>query len=191
MADHFSEFYLTGSGTPLPVELVNFTAEKRGAAVALAWATASERNSDRFEVERSRDGRTFERIGQVAAAGSSTSPHRYDFLDTKYPSETDLLYYRLRQVDLDGTTAYSPVRTVRVGGPAALALFHNPAHSGAATLTGTQPGTLVRIFDALGRQVLAATADAGGTAALALPAGHVTGVYVVRVGSKALRLVVE
>ena len=158
---------------------------------ALAWATASERNSNRFEVERSRDGRTFERIGQVAAAGSSTSPHRYDFLDTKYSGETDLLYYRLRQVDLGGTTAYSPMRTVRDGGPAALALFPNPAHSGAATLTGTEPGTLVRVFDALGRQVLAATADAGGTAALALPAGHATGVYVVRVGSKALCLVVE
>ena len=47
------------------------------------------------------------------------------------------------------------------------------------------------MFDALGRQVLAATADARGTAALVLPVGHATGVYVVHVGSKALRLTVE
>ncbi|WP_035560612.1 IPT/TIG domain-containing protein [Hymenobacter sp. IS2118] len=191
VADHFSEFYLTGSGTPLPVELMAFTAEKRGSTVALAWATASERNSDRFEVERSRDGRTFARIGQVAAAGSSSTYRSYDFLDPQYPGETDLLYYRLRQVDLNGITAYSPVRTVRVGGPATLALFPNPAPGGAATLTGAEPGTVVRVFDALGRPVLAATTDAAGTAALVLPAGHTTGVYVVRVGNKALRLTVE
>ncbi|MDQ2771363.1 MAG: IPT/TIG domain-containing protein [Bacteroidota bacterium] len=191
VADHFSEFYLTGSSAPLPVELVSFTAEKHGTTVALAWATASEKNSDRFEVERSRDGRTFERIGQVAAAGSSTSAHHYNFLDTKYPGETDLLYYRLRQVDLDGTFSYSPVRVVRVGGPATLALFPNPTPGSAATLTGALPGTLVTVFDALGRLVTSAPADASGTAALALPAGLPTGVYVVRVGSKALRLTVE
>ncbi|MBH8559362.1 RCC1 domain-containing protein [Hymenobacter negativus] len=191
VTDHFSEFYLTGSPTPLPVELLSFTAEKRGTTVALAWATASEKNSDRFEVERSRDGRSFERIGQVAAAGSSTSVRRYDFLDRQYPGETNHLYYRLRQVDLDGTFSYSPARTVTVGGPATLALFPNPTHGGAATLTGAAPSTTVRVYDALGREVLAATADANGTAALVLPAGLPTGVYVVRAGSKALRLTVE
>ncbi|MBF9141600.1 RCC1 domain-containing protein [Hymenobacter properus] len=191
VADHFSEFYLTGSSTPLPVELLSFTAEKRGTTVALAWATASEKNSDRFEVERSRDGRIFERIGQVAAAGSSVSIHRYDFLDRQYPGETNQLYYRLRQVDLDGTFSYSPMRTVTVGGPATLALFPNPTHGGAATLTGAVPGTTVRVYDALGREVLAAMADASGTAALALPVGLPAGVYVVHAGSKALRLTVE
>jgi hypothetical protein len=84
------------------------------------------------------------------------------------------------------------VRTVAVkAGPAALALFPNPTTDRAATLTGAQPGTTVTVLDALGRQVLAATADATGTAALVLPMGLATGVYVVRVGSKALRLSVE
>ena len=83
------------------------------------------------------------------------------------------------------------MRTVQVGGPATLSLFLNPTR-GTATLTGATPGTVVSVFDALGREVLAATADATGTIVLALPARHTTGVYVGRVGSsKAPRLTVE
>ena len=72
-------------------------------------------------------------------------------------------------------------------GPAALALFPNPTTDRAATLTGAQPGTTVTVIDAVGRLVLNATADAAGSAALVLPNGLATGVYVVR----AVRLAVE
>jgi hypothetical protein len=193
VADHFSEFYLTGSPTPLPVELTAFSATAAGpAAVRLAWATASEKNSAAFDVERSADGRAFARVGTLAAAGSSATPRSYELLDGKLPAGTPLLYYRLRQVDQDGTFAYSPVRTVAlVGAAAGLALFPNPVHGSATTLTGAQPGAVVTVLDALGRQVLTAPADAAGTAVLALPTGLATGVYVVRTGSQALRLTVE
>ena len=108
------------------------------------------------------------------------------------PAGATLLYYRLRQVDMDGTFAYSPVRTVALTGAAAgLSLYPNPARGGAATLTGAQPGTVVTVFDALGRPVISATADASGTAALVLPAGLPAGVYVVRAGARAVRLTVE
>jgi uncharacterized protein (DUF2141 family) len=189
--DHFSEFYLTGSSVPLPVELSTFTAEAKGGAVRLDWTTASEKNSARFEVERSLNGRSFERIGTVAAAGSSSAPLSYTFPDTNLPTPQSTIYYRLRQVDLDGTASYSPVRNVAVGGPAALALFPNPAHGGATTLTGAAPGTLVQVLDATGRVVLAATANDAGQAGLLLPSGTPSGVYVVRAGSHTLRLMVE
>ena len=158
----------------------------------LAWATASEKNSQQFDIERNGNGndRDFARVGTGAAAGRRRSARRYGFVDTQVP-----LYYRLRQVDADGSLSYSPVRSVVLSGKeatkAGLVLFPNPAHAGAATLTGAEPGTGVTVFDALGRRVTAAPADAAGTAALALPAGLPTGVYVVRVGSKALRLTVE
>ncbi|TGE24308.1 T9SS type A sorting domain-containing protein [Hymenobacter aquaticus] len=182
---------VSSAAAPLPVELTRFTAETQGADALLRWATASEKNNDRFEVEASPDGRTFRRIGQVPGYGSSTQPHQYQLVDpviARYAANP--VYYRLRQVDLDGTFSYSPVRTVAVRGQAGLALFPNPTTQ-ATTLTGAQPGTAVMVFDALGRQVLAATADAGGTALLLLPPGRATGVYVVRAGSQALRLVVE
>ncbi|MDO7852978.1 T9SS type A sorting domain-containing protein [Hymenobacter convexus] len=182
---------VSNSANPLPVELVRFTAEPQQADALLKWATASEKNNDRFEVEASADGRTFRRIGHVAGHGSTTQAHEYQFTDpaiVRYG--TSLVYYRLRQVDLDGTFAYSLVRTVAVRGLAGLALFPNPTTQ-AATLTGAKPGAAVTVFDAVGRLVLAIPADAAGTAQLALPDGFATGVYVVRTGSIALRLVVE
>ncbi|GAA3947028.1 hypothetical protein GCM10022406_31020 [Hymenobacter algoricola] len=71
-----------------------------------------------------------------------------------------------------------------------LQVYPNPARH-AATLTGTTPGTVVQVLDALGRVVTSAPADATGTAALRLPAGLAAGVYVVRAGTAAARLVIE
>jgi hypothetical protein len=182
---------ISNAANPLPVELARFTAEPLGADALLRWATASEKNNDRFEVEASADGRTFRRIGQVPGHGSSSQPHEYQLVDpaiARYAAS--LVYYRLRQVDADGTFAYSPVRTVAARGLAGLALFPNPTKR-AATLTGAEPGVAVTVFDAVGRLVLTLPADAAGTAVLTLPNGFATGVYVVRTGSKALRLTVE
>jgi hypothetical protein len=190
VADHFSEFYLTGSSTPLPVELSVFTAEVNGRAVRLAWTTASEKNSAHFEIERSLDGRSFERIGEVAAQGNTTSPTGYTFRDSQTPKSPTLVYYRLRQVDADGTATFSPVRAVPVGGAGPLTLYPNPARS-AVTVAGLAAGTEVEVLDALGRAVAHATAEADGTARLSLPDGLATGVYVVRGGGQARRLMVE
>jgi hypothetical protein len=82
------------------------------------------------------------------------------------------------------------VRATSVSVGAGLAVYPNPARS-AATLTGAGPGQPVHAFDSLGRPVATATADAAGTATLALPAGLPAGVYVVRVGARAVRLTVE
>ncbi|MDB5270732.1 MAG: hypothetical protein JWP58_3772 [Hymenobacter sp.] len=192
----FSVWTLGNSAAPLPVELTAFTATAEGTtAVRLAWATASEKNSAAFEVERSADGTSFVRIGTVGAAGSSSAPRSYELVDTNLPTHHPTLYYRLRQVDTDGTFSHSPIRAVALNGASAgLALFPNPApagHGGAVTLAGALPGTVVTVFDALGRAVTAAPADATGTAVLALPQGLSSGVYVVRNGTHALRLTVE
>lgn len=187
----FSGFFAHTGSAPLPVALIAFTATAQSnTAVRLAWVTASEKNSHAFEVERSLDGKAFERIGTVAAAGSSSSRLTYELFDAQLPSAAGL-YYRLKQVDQDGAFSYSPVRLVGLQGAAAgPSLYPNPA-SGMARLTGALPKTVVMVFDALGRLVATATADAAGTAALALPAGLPAGVYVVRAGSKSLRLAVE
>ncbi|MGI4864363.1 MAG: T9SS type A sorting domain-containing protein [Janthinobacterium lividum] len=182
---------LSSSDGPLPVELVRFTAEPLGADALLKWTTASEKNNDHFDVEASADGRTFQRIGQVAGHGTTTQAHDYRLVDPAIAHyAASPVYYRLRQVDLNGTATYSPVRAVAVAGQSGLALFPNPT-SGAATLIGTPPGAAVTVFDAVGQLVLSTTADAAGTAALVLPTGFATGVYVVRTGTTALRLTVE
>jgi hypothetical protein len=192
----FSDFTAGLNPAPLPVELTQFTAQAQGPAALLRWRTASEKNSQAFEVERSLNGKTFERIGTVAAAGSSNAPRSYELLDAHLPADAAVLYYRLKQLDADGTFSYSPVRTVAFPHSATqpLTLFPNPAHGGAATLTGAQPGAVVTVYDALGRPVATAPADASGTAVLpagSYPVGLPAGVYVVRAGSRAVRLTVE
>ena len=177
------------AAAPLPVQLISFTAQAQGAGVAVAWRTASEVNSDRFEVERSIDGATFSTLALVAAHGTTSAAHAYAYLDALLPTGVATLYYRLRQVDLDGSAHYSPVRMVAVA-TASLSVFPNPTHAD-ATLTGAAASAPVHVLDAVGREVLFTTTDATGTAPLALPAGLPSGVYVVRVGSQAVRLSVK
>ncbi len=181
---------------PLPVELVDFSAQPdaQGRAVLLTWRTASERNSARWHVERSADGQVFARIGTREAAGTSARPTAYAFRDDKPATSLNnqLTYYRLRQEDADGALSYSPVRSLRLasGAPPALVLFPNPARAEVA-VWGAAAEASVQVFDALGRSVIAAAADVGGTARLALPAGLPPGVYIVRSGTQARRLTVE
>ncbi|MGI4872658.1 MAG: hypothetical protein ACRYFX_15970 [Janthinobacterium lividum] len=180
------------AAAPLPVVLTAFTATPvtGGWAVRVAWATASETNSARFEVERSSDGVSFAAFRTVAAAGSSPTSHSYILIDAALPAGARLLYYRLRQVDVDGTPSYSSVRVVAVGLASPVVLFPNPARA-ATTLAGAEPGAVMQVLDALGHLVAMATADATGTARLPLPAGLAPGVYVVRAGGQVARLAVE
>jgi hypothetical protein len=98
---------------PLPVELISFSARLEQAQVNLQWATASEMNAASFVVERSSDGKNFSTVATVAAAG--TSAVRHDYPATDYGMRNGLNYYRLKQVDLDGTFSYTQVVPVQVG----------------------------------------------------------------------------
>ena len=141
---------------PLPVELVAFAAEAQGQAARLSWSTASEKNSARFEVERSADGRRFGRIGEIAAQGSSTTAVAYSYLDREAAQVAGLVYYRLRQVDQDGKATYSPVRTVAFKQLVpAFAVYPNPAQAATTLdLTRVPAGTFhLTVVDGLGRTV--------------------------------------
>lgn len=111
-------FTLGNLANPLPVELVDFTAEANGDGALLAWHTASEKNSAYFAVERSTDGREFTKIGQRAGQGSKSTATAYTFQDDKLTSASAhplTTYYRLRQVDTNGAASYSPVRSITLG----------------------------------------------------------------------------
>ncbi|WP_460501296.1 T9SS type A sorting domain-containing protein [Hymenobacter agri] len=175
---------------PLPVELVMFTASlTRQQAVALHWVTASEKNSQKFVIERSADGSTFVPLRTVAAAGNSQSRTTYDQIDERPLLGTS--YYRLRQVDADGTTAFSPVQLVRLGnGSESLAVY--PGHEAqqwvvSSALPLADGAASVQVFDALGRRQQVAAVPDGSQAGRwlldlrPLPAG----LYVVRLLSAA------
>ncbi|NVO83522.1 T9SS type A sorting domain-containing protein [Hymenobacter terrestris] len=118
---------------PLPVQLTAFGARASGLAVDVSWETATEVNSHYFEVERSAQaGRGFVAVGRQQAAGNSAGNQAYTFTDAAAAQlPAGLLYYRLRQVDLDGTETYSAVVTVtRRGAAETLVLYPNPAPAG-------------------------------------------------------------
>lgn len=97
----------TGS---FPVEWLDFSVQFTANRAQLEWATASELNSSHFDVQRSWDGIVYENLGQVAAAGNSQTVQTYQFTDQEELSiGVSTYYYRIRQVDLDGTSDFSNV----------------------------------------------------------------------------------
>lgn len=99
---------------PLPIALGALTATVLPSDQVLTeWTTFSENDNALFVVQRGSDGTTFEAIGEVAGTGSSVQPTQYAFLDAA-PLPVALSYYRLQQIDVDGSTTFSPVVAVRI-----------------------------------------------------------------------------
>ncbi len=137
------------SCSPLPVELLSFEAKAIDRDVALEWVTASELNSSHFDVERSGDTGTWEKVDVVDAAGNSQMPIRY--ATTDHAPLPGLSYYRLRTVDLDGSFKFSPVVPVQLIQDALLC-YPNPSN-GAFMVSSVPDGAVIDVRDALGRLV--------------------------------------
>ena len=175
--------FAPGTAVVLPVVLTDFGASRTAAGVQLHWTTASETNSARFEVERSLDGVAFAPLATVVAAGTSQQAHAYAHLDATAPAGR--VYYRLRQVDLDGTAHFSPVATVGSRASVGLALSPNPVRE---SLTfATEAPTAYTVRNAFGQVVRTGTTLAGAnTLSVAeLPAG----VYLVELHASTGRVV--
>lgn len=128
----FNELKPNASSTVgLPVELIDFQAKAmQDLKTELKWQTATELNNDRFEVEHSLDGVTFDRIGSIKGAGTTNLVQDYDFLHRNPSTGTN--YYRLKQIDFDGTFEYSDIEAVSfdrgtTSGIASFTAYPNPA----------------------------------------------------------------
>jgi trimeric autotransporter adhesin len=167
----FSDFALASTdaditNNPLPVELLSFQSERQQETVRVTWATASERNNARFEVQRSATSREFHTIASVPGQGTTIRRHDYTVLDQQ--PLPGLAYYRLRQLDIDGKESFSPA--VAVATSREIALYPNPVRT---ELHLTAPAATYRVLSMVGSMVLAGTAT-NGTAILdvtKLPAG--------------------
>jgi hypothetical protein len=106
-----------GTNLPLPITLINFSAAlQANQEVLLKWATAMEQDNKEFIVQRSTDALSFTDVKTLAGAGNSLSAREYVTSD-EYPI-SGTSYYRLKQVDFDGTTSFSKVASVRIKGSA-------------------------------------------------------------------------
>lgn len=95
---------------PLPVTLSAFNVVKQNSAAVINWKTSSEINANKFEIERSIDGVSFEVIGTVTVAGFINADKNYQFTDMEPVAGTN--YYRLKQIDQDGKFVYSAIRMI-------------------------------------------------------------------------------
>lgn len=151
------------SQSAFPVELIRFDAKVVQRTVQLNWQTATERNNDRFEIQRSTNGRDFITLQVVRGAGTATTEQRYEFTDQQPGRGAN--YYRLRQVDLDGTATYLPTVYVMFGKPANVAVFApNPSLTGLTRLTyiaGTESTLKLTVRDLSGRTVMQQSREVG------------------------------
>ena len=145
------------SAAILPVTLISFTAKPYRKSVMVQWQTANEENNDYFDIERSGDGKVFEVVGKVAGHGTIDVTIDYAYLDLIPLSGTS--YYRLRQVDYDGTFAYSSIAAVRMESEESVfSISPNPTKDEIRinwALETTSDAELdVEIYDVYGRNVM-------------------------------------
>ncbi|MCC7503602.1 MAG: T9SS type A sorting domain-containing protein [Flavobacteriales bacterium] len=148
------ELYITNMGLPLPVELLSLTGERTtDSEVMLTWSTATEHNNAGFEVWRMIEGETeFTEVGWLDGAGDSQSLITYELQDENTAIKTS--YYKLKQVDNDGQSAWSDVVAVAgANGQEEFLIYPNPA-SGEFFIQGDR-GAMesVQLLDADGREV--------------------------------------
>ncbi|MFD1628766.1 Ig-like domain-containing protein [Pseudopedobacter beijingensis] len=97
--------------TTLPVKLTSFNGKLQGDHVELNWLTASEKNNSHFDVLRSADGKTFDKIGFVQGKGTSDLTNNYSYTDL-FPYKGNN-YYKLKQVDFNGNAEESQAILVK------------------------------------------------------------------------------
>lgn len=103
----FSDHAIAKNNTvALPVEIINFEIDCENAIADLSWITASEKNNDYFDIQKSEDGYTWYSIGELRGAGNSNQKLTYNFSDIDASKNS---YYRLKQVDFDGQFEYSNI----------------------------------------------------------------------------------
>jgi hypothetical protein len=174
---------------PLPVEMTYFQVEILDKRMLLEWETATEINSAGFEIQRSNDGMSFAKIGWINGQGNSSERHTYRYEDTDIQANTNY-YYRLKQLDSDGTSTYSPIRTAMLKDANRLnvgELFPNPTSRayGFAMFNLNMPESgevAIDVFDLRGSNIKSFTsAFVAGNSTLSVPVADLPrGHYVVK-----------
>jgi len=153
----------TDNSGGVPVELISFTADVNSEKVLLHWQTATELNNLGFEIERKSDKNGWRMIGFKEGKGTTTEIQNYVFSDDLFGIESEHLYYRLKQIDFDGTFEYSEVVEVVVDIPTEFSLEQNHPNpfNPSTTIRFTIPqgekretrNINLKVYDVLGNEI--------------------------------------
>ncbi|HTE31683.1 MAG TPA: T9SS type A sorting domain-containing protein [Chryseolinea sp.] len=173
----------------LPVKLTSFTGKITAQGTELKWSTSYELNNSKYVVEKSADARNYTAVGEIAASESTLEVKNYSFTDGSFKA-TDIAYYRLKQVDIDGHFTYSKVIYVNDSKSAAgkISLFPNP-FSNEIQITGISSADInssnVRLYSAFGAQL---KFELSGSNAIKVDASLPTGMYILKIKDKAYKI---
>ncbi|MDX5482254.1 MAG: T9SS type A sorting domain-containing protein [Hymenobacteraceae bacterium] len=186
-------YILTNIGvTPLPVEIIYLKANKQGNDVVLKWATAMEQNNTGFEVQVSTDGFNFRKLAFVETKnGNASIRQEYAFID-KENGKHGTRYYRLKQIDVDGTFEYCGPKAVEFGEVVSeIKAYPNPFYDEVSLDINAEVDgdVVITVTNAVGRQLLERTVrvEKGiNTEKLTLDARLPNGLYIIttRMGGK-------
>jgi len=165
--------------TALPVKLNSFTVQKANNSAQLDWSTDQELNSSYFSIERSADGRKWNSILRVNAAGNSSTVKNYRAFDNT--PLNGINYYRLKQFDVDGKFEYSIVKSVSFSKNYSISIAPNPAKDFINISTTKNQGTVlnIQLVDVSGK-VLKAVLSADNRIKIAT-SGIAKGLYFIKI----------
>ncbi len=156
-----SDFWTLGAKgllNTLPVELIDFTATKNNSAVLLKWQTASEINSNYFDLQHSTDGINFNTINTTKAAGTSTALHNYYHVHENPAQGTN--YYQLIEYDFDGKSQKSNIIPINFSNEInqIIQLYPNPSNDITTLYFNSEEGGIyyLNIIDAGGKNIFSA-----------------------------------
>ncbi len=153
-----NRFTFGSTDTPLPIELLNWTVKwlnNNKTQAILNWTTASEINSDYFEIQHTQDLSSWTVIGSIQASGNSSSTVNYEYIDNNPYSK--ITYYRLKHVDYDGSFTYSNILALTKDNTVIeiINIYPNPAENTVwfEVLSAQNTNVTVHITDPLGKAV--------------------------------------
>ncbi len=176
--------FTTPAGGPLPVSYITLTATPEIKSVKLDWRTSVEINNHHFNIERSVNGSSFTKIGEVPGSGNTSTYHDYVFYDDAPLKGRS--FYRVQQVDNDSKFKYSDIVAVKYADKTKVEIFPNPVTGSDINIffNETVKGQVtIRIHDMAGREIFKHTYND--------PAGNIklkpdlsAGIYMVRIIGK-------
>jgi hypothetical protein len=185
----FSRFFLIDAATVLPITALKFNAYENNGVGILEWSTDQEINNKGFEVEKSLDGITFNKLNFIAAKGNASTTTRYSLQDKNL---TDIQYYRLKQIDKDEKYSYSNVVLVKgKPGRQRILFISNPFSTELKiTMANKVIGSMViELLDATGKTISKRNVAANGVNlfTIPLPGNIAKGIYFVQVIADGVR----
>ncbi|MBX3241131.1 MAG: T9SS type A sorting domain-containing protein [Chitinophagaceae bacterium] len=135
----------------LPLTWGSFTLGESNGSIVLNWSTVQESNTSHFVIEQSPDGKNYEPVRTLAAGGNTSGVTNYSFSYSPAVGQTSF-FFRIKQLDLDGKSSYSPTRSIKLTSSRVIQVYPNPSY-GILNFNVPENNSKIVLYDMTGRSV--------------------------------------